>query len=109
MTAKAIYAAISEEYPDAQTDAQLTRMSGSKCLGKLKGGTGIGLKEAQGLVSRNAKWQPLLDWAEEETVKRNKAHCSDMTNVWSKRHAGLVNPELLSPYAQILCGYIQRG
>ena len=109
MTAKAIYAAISEEYPDAQTDAQLIRMSGSKCLGKLKGGTGIGLKEAQGLVSRNEKWQPLLDWAEAETTKRNQAHCKDMTNVWSKRHAGLVNPKLLPKHLHCMCGFINRG
>ena len=109
MTAKAIYAAISEEYPDAQTDAQLVRASGSRCISKLKGGNGIGLKEAQGLVARNSKWQPLLDWAEEATTKHHKVQCKDMTNVWSKRHAGLVNPNLLPKHLHCMCGFINRG
>ena len=105
MTAKRIYAALKKEYPEAKTDGQLTRLSGSRCIGKLKGGKGIGLKEAKILVARNKKWQPLLDWAEDETHRHHKTQCKDMTNVWSKRHASF-DLSRLPPHVQAMCGYL---
>ena len=105
MSPKEIYAALKEEYPEAKTDGQLTRLSGSKCIGKLKGGTGIGLKEAEHLVARNEKWRHLLDWAEDETYKRTKKQCSDMTHVWSERHKSF-DLAALPPHLQTFCGYV---
>ena len=104
--AKRIYAALVEECPDVKSDRQLADVTGSKSIGKLKSGRGIGIKEAKWLVKRNPKWQPLLEDARNATEKVRLEHGKNLLQGFKKRHMGLVNPAILPPAAQVFCGYI---
>ena len=108
MISKKIYAALVEECPDVSTDRELADRTGSKSIGKLKSGRGIGIKEATWLVNRDRKWKPLLDEARNATEKVRLEHGKSLLQGLKKRHNGLVNPMLLSPYAQNFCGYIGK-